>query len=133
MCLGVATGALTSRSAHSAPRARDERPRAALVVAHPDDEAMFFGPLLRTLRVTHDVYFLCLSSGKYRLLAYLRVRVCVCVCVYMCVVCCVLLCWGCICVHGRTSVPTGHGMVWQATMPAWAASASMSSRRAARF
>ncbi|KEG10712.1 N-acetylglucosaminyl-phosphatidylinositol-deacetylase [Trypanosoma grayi] len=37
-----------------------------LVFAHPDDEAMFFSPLLEYLR-QHDlkVHFLCLSNGNY--------------------------------------------------------------------
>jgi hypothetical protein len=72
--VGFSFGAVRGRERTTAPgRSRGEqmaqathaRPRAALIVAHPDDEAMFFGPLLRSLRHTHDVYVLCLCSGDY--------------------------------------------------------------------
>ncbi len=37
-----------------------------VVVAHPDDEAMFFSPLLQSFKDTiHKVYLLCLSSGNF--------------------------------------------------------------------
>ncbi|KAJ1973419.1 N-acetylglucosaminyl-phosphatidylinositol de-N-acetylase [Dimargaris xerosporica] len=50
--------------------------RALLVIAHPDDECMFFGPLLTSLRQwkssdpddpnpTVEVHVLCLSAGNY--------------------------------------------------------------------
>ena len=36
-----------------------------LVIAHPDDEAMFFGPLLlHCLSFKINVHVLCLSDGK---------------------------------------------------------------------
>ena len=35
-----------------------------LVIAHPDDEAMFFRPLLDDLSHTHEFYMLCLSNGN---------------------------------------------------------------------
>lgn len=40
--------------------------RVLLVIAHPDDECMFFGPLIYTLtqRDGCQVYVLCLSNGK---------------------------------------------------------------------
>lgn len=41
------------------------RPRLLVVTAHPDDEAMFFGPSLLQLRQNYDVYLLCLSCGDY--------------------------------------------------------------------
>ena len=34
-----------------------------LVIAHPDDEAMFFGPLLSS---SCNVSILCLSNGNYK-------------------------------------------------------------------
>ncbi|XP_034115196.1 N-acetylglucosaminyl-phosphatidylinositol de-N-acetylase [Drosophila albomicans] len=41
--------------------------RVLLVIAHPDDECMFFGPLIYTLtqRDGCQVYVLCLSNGNY--------------------------------------------------------------------
>lgn len=36
-----------------------------LVIAHPDDECMFFGPTLTNLTATCDVYLICLSNGDY--------------------------------------------------------------------
>ncbi len=42
-------------------------PRLALVVAHPDDEAMFFGPFLRAAAAVapESVHVLCLSTGDF--------------------------------------------------------------------
>ena len=38
-----------------------------MVVAHPDDETMFFGPTVCNLvRSGADVHVLCLSTGDYR-------------------------------------------------------------------
>lgn len=34
-----------------------------LIIAHPDDEAMFFSPILITLIKSCRIYLLCLSSG----------------------------------------------------------------------
>lgn len=41
--------------------------RVLIVTAHPDDEAMFFGPTILSLtkRNDCDVYLLCLSNGLY--------------------------------------------------------------------
>nr|KAF6274242.1 phosphatidylinositol glycan anchor biosynthesis class L [Myotis myotis] len=40
--------------------------RALLVIAHPDDEAMFFAPtLLGLARLRHPVFLLCFSAGNY--------------------------------------------------------------------
>lgn len=45
-------------------------PRALLVIAHPDDEAMFFVPTLQSLRahLHADVRVLCLSNGTVSVL-----------------------------------------------------------------
>ncbi len=43
--------------------------RVLLVIAHPDDEAMFFAPTLIGLsdqNVPCDIYILCLSAGNFR-------------------------------------------------------------------
>lgn len=40
--------------------------RLLLVIAHPDDEAMFFSPLLLSRRASgDDIYVLCLSTGNF--------------------------------------------------------------------
>lgn len=37
-----------------------------LITAHPDDEVMFFTPVLRALRLAgHRVFFLCISNGNF--------------------------------------------------------------------
>ena len=33
------------------------------LVAHPDDEVMFFGPTIFNVRQDHDLHLLCLSTG----------------------------------------------------------------------
>jgi LmbE family N-acetylglucosaminyl deacetylase len=39
--------------------------RVLLVISHPDDESMFFTPLLSTLKSNEvDAYILCLSNGE---------------------------------------------------------------------
>lgn len=40
--------------------------RVLLIIAHPDDECMFFSPTILTLTRTapHNVYLLCLSEGN---------------------------------------------------------------------
>lgn len=39
--------------------------RTLLVIAHPDDEAMFFAPtLLGLARLRHQVFLLCFSAGR---------------------------------------------------------------------
>ena len=42
--------------------------RVLLVMAHPDDETMFFGPTILNLSRQEDtkVFLLCLSTGDYR-------------------------------------------------------------------
>lgn len=59
--LGRASAGWGSRGLPGPPR------RVLLVTAHPDDEAMFFGPtILGLLAAGADLYLLCLSSGNYR-------------------------------------------------------------------
>ncbi|GLE04296.1 hypothetical protein PINS_up013211 [Pythium insidiosum] len=50
--------------------------RALLVTAHPDDESMFFVPLLRSLTTQRDwdVHVLCLSRGNFDGLGDIRER-----------------------------------------------------------
>lgn len=68
--------------AWAALRALERRRRAPLrgewvllVIAHPDDESMFFGPLLGALRATGaDTHVLCLSTGDADGLGATRVR-----------------------------------------------------------
>lgn len=46
-----------------------------LVIAHPDDEAMFFGPTITSLTVNkRDVHILCLSTGNYDGLGHVRTK-----------------------------------------------------------
>jgi len=40
--------------------------RVMIVISHPDDEVMFFGPAILGLVKTCDVYLLCLSVGDFR-------------------------------------------------------------------
>ena len=42
------------------------------VIAHPDDEAMFFVPSITQLRTTNDLYLLCLSNGNFDGLGKIR-------------------------------------------------------------
>ena len=48
---------------------RNQQPqsrRYLLVIAHPDDEAMFFGPTIQHLiKLGKDVFVLCLSEGNF--------------------------------------------------------------------
>lgn len=39
------------------------RDQALLVIAHPDDESMFFGPCMRSLCEEFSWHVLCLSTG----------------------------------------------------------------------
>lgn len=39
--------------------------RVLFVIAHPDDESMFFGPTILALTKRSEVYLLCLSNGKF--------------------------------------------------------------------
>jgi len=43
-----------------------------LVIAHPDDEAMFFGPTLLSLSKSYNISILCLSNGNYEGLGQIR-------------------------------------------------------------
>ncbi|RCN26906.1 N-acetylglucosaminyl-phosphatidylinositol de-N-acetylase domain protein [Ancylostoma caninum] len=44
-----------------------------LVIAHPDDETMFFTPALRALSVAgHRIFILCVSNGNYEGLGRIR-------------------------------------------------------------
>lgn len=46
-----------------------------LVIAHPDDETMFFAPALRALAVAgHRVFILCVSNGNYEGLGRVRAQ-----------------------------------------------------------
>ncbi len=49
-----------------------------LIIAHPDDECMFFSPtiLALTRRAPQNVYLLCLSEGKYVSLVQYRSPLC---------------------------------------------------------
>eukprot|EP00892_Ulva_mutabilis_P006817 jgi/Ulvmu1/4507/UM002_0233.1 len=44
--------------------ASEERQQALLVIAHPDDESMFFGPCLASLGDEFSWHLLCLSTGN---------------------------------------------------------------------
>ncbi len=39
--------------------------RVGIIIAHPDDEAMFFVPSIHGLRGRHELYLLCLSTGNF--------------------------------------------------------------------
>jgi LmbE family N-acetylglucosaminyl deacetylase len=61
------------------PSAFPSRNAALILTAHPDDETMFFSPMIQTLvgeRI--DVYAACMSTGQARLLTreIARTRVC---------------------------------------------------------
>jgi N-acetylglucosaminylphosphatidylinositol deacetylase len=45
-----------------------------VVIAHPDDEAMFFVPVIKTLTANRTVFLLCLSTGNYEGLGETRKR-----------------------------------------------------------
>lgn len=55
------------------PAANTTAKRVLFVTSHPDDECMFFGPLLYSLAQYKQcqVYLLCLSNGKYEILKFL--------------------------------------------------------------
>ena len=42
------------------------------MIAHPDDEAMFFVPSIENLRGSNHLYLLCLSSGDFNGLGRIR-------------------------------------------------------------
>lgn len=50
----------------------NEPHRVLLITAHPDDECMFFGPVIQKLSKMKDVqfYLMCLSVGKYTFYFY---------------------------------------------------------------
>lgn len=45
-----------------------------LIISHPDDEAMFFSPLLITLIKSSRLYLLCLSNGDFEGFGNLRIE-----------------------------------------------------------
>lgn len=54
-----------------------ENKKVCLLVAHPDDEAMFFGPCVRSLLTSdanNQIYVLCLTSGNYYGLGRIRMK-----------------------------------------------------------
>jgi N-acetylglucosaminylphosphatidylinositol deacetylase len=58
---------------HDLTKSRDSPPRVLLVFAHPDDEAMFFSPVLRWLLSQGvPVHWLCLTTGNYDGLGHVR-------------------------------------------------------------
>ena len=59
----------TTQQKFSTPR------RCALIIAHPDDEVMFFSPLLNALENNGSVVFvLCLSTGNFEGLGKQRIE-----------------------------------------------------------
>ena len=50
--------------------AGNPRQTALLVIAHPDDETMFFAPTLQVLRTQYNWHILCLSTGVATCAAY---------------------------------------------------------------
>ncbi len=52
------------------PRRKNEN--ILLVIAHPDDEAMFFVPAIKALRETNQLFCLCLSNGNFAGLGKIR-------------------------------------------------------------
>lgn len=42
------------------------------MIAHPDDEAMFFVPSIMHLKKTNELYILCLSNGNFDGLGKIR-------------------------------------------------------------
>ena len=49
-------------------------PRLLLVIAHPDDEAMFFSPLLLSFHSKQSIFILCLSNGNIEGLGEIRTQ-----------------------------------------------------------
>ena len=47
-----------------------------LVIAHPDDECMFFGPIIQTLlkNKSNSLYVLCMTTGDYNRLGKIRTK-----------------------------------------------------------
>jgi N-acetylglucosaminylphosphatidylinositol deacetylase len=50
---------------HSGPIKQRARKRVLFVIAHPDDECMFFGPTILKLIENNDIYVLCLTVGNH--------------------------------------------------------------------
>ncbi|KAG5510507.1 hypothetical protein JKF63_06804 [Porcisia hertigi] len=67
LCIGVALALLLLRWMRISSLARwSVRSDVLFVFAHPDDEAMFFTPLLHAFRAQRvTVHFLCFSNGNY--------------------------------------------------------------------
>lgn len=65
LCVCVFFYVVLKRVSHAAWQLPGPPGRLLLVIAHPDDEVMFFGPLLYWLAraKTSEVYLLCLSMG----------------------------------------------------------------------
>ena len=66
-CAVVAFAFISSISATPppAPASRSDLDNVLLVIAHPDDEAMFFVPSMLHLRRHFNVHVLCLSNGAW--------------------------------------------------------------------
>ncbi|EQC28409.1 hypothetical protein SDRG_13738 [Saprolegnia diclina VS20] len=64
---------ILAHRAHS-DKAAASRPDVLLVIAHPDDESMFFVPILLRLRPHVHWHLLCLSSGNYDGLGAIRTK-----------------------------------------------------------
>lgn len=63
---------LAIRGGRSLPLSRSSR--ILLVIAHPDDETMFFSPTLTRLTDHHKVFILCVSTGDFYGKGQIRVR-----------------------------------------------------------
>lgn len=68
------TCASSSSSTAAAAAAAPPPPPVLIVIAHPDDEAMFFGPSILSLSRDYTVHLLCLSTGNYRQEGTIRQR-----------------------------------------------------------
>lgn len=68
LCVCVFLYAILKRVNHAAWQLPGPPGRLLLVTAHPDDEVMFFGPLIYWLTrcKTSEIYLLCLSMGTCR-------------------------------------------------------------------
>ncbi len=64
----------SSSSTAAAAAAAPSPPPVLIVIAHPDDEAMFFGPSILSLSRDYTVHLLCLSTGNYRQEGTIRQR-----------------------------------------------------------
>lgn len=68
LCVYVFLYVILQKVSHTAWQLPGPPKRILLVIAHPDDEVMFFGPLVYCL--THskssEIHLLCLTMGTYR-------------------------------------------------------------------